>query len=826
MAPPLANRDTLAAVIPQVEPTRAMQDDTRRNDSAPAPRHDRRALAALAFGAESQASAGDPHRSFARHLAILPPDALDLDLDDPAQRAFGDYELLEKLGQGGMGVVYRARQKSLDREVAIKLLAAGPWASADFIERFRREAQSAARMQHPNIVAIHEVGSQEDLNYFSMQLVQGPTLAEVLQRLGRPPTRSATRLMRFLAEAVDYAHRLGVLHLDLKPGNVLLDDRRRSPWDEAGVPLIADFGLARRLDETLSVDSEEISGTPSYMAPEQAQAHGRKLTPATDIYGLGAILYELLTGRPPHVGRTAHETLRKLLDERPLLPCNIAPDVPRDLEAICMKCLEHAPADRYRDARQLADDLGRHLDNRAVSVRHPGMTERVGRWTRRQPVLALVTGLLALSLVGGLALTATLWQRAVDARGVAEAQRQEAVAQREVAEGQAERMRQAIRMTADLFPDASDEDAVRAEARRAVDWLRREARHSPRIVEETLQAFTQALIASGKGESANLLVEEISTQLGDSYRGTLIAALEVRPDPQSMLAAGMLLLDSGATADEQARAVRLFDRVQRGAPDDGLVQYAIALYCTPPAPAGCPGAVARARLRTLAPDDAASWVLEIAALDGDAAALRAALASAAGASRLDDRIAALERLLLGAAARSGIEVGRELLPLSRVPRGEDAVIEAIGTAIAVNDVRPPPYQHLLSLCRPPATATNAALRADCTALGLLAARAPASLITNMIGSVVVRRVQRGTVLEQEMIALRRRYLGLAERVPTRALFESAAERDRFLDDWTRDGELSAFAALAARAGVEPTPPADWAPADRNALLLPEDRPAL
>ncbi|MEO8959154.1 MAG: serine/threonine-protein kinase, partial [Rudaea sp.] len=195
------------------------------------------------------------------HLAMLPTDALDLDLSDPAQRQFGEYELLEMIGEGGMGVVYRARQQSLDREVAIKLLSAGPWASLEFVERFRREAQNAARMQHPNIVAIYEVGSAEELHYFSMCLVPGGSLAGLLKRKGKlAPTRAA-QLLRTVAEAVDYAHRLGVLHLDLKPANVLVDD--------AGIPHVADFGLARRFDQGLATDNYEVSGTPSYMAPEQ-----------------------------------------------------------------------------------------------------------------------------------------------------------------------------------------------------------------------------------------------------------------------------------------------------------------------------------------------------------------------------------------------------------------------------------------------------------------------------------------------------------------------------------------------------------------------------
>ena len=325
-----------------------------------------------------------------RHLAFLPPEALDLDLNDPAQRDFGNYELLEKIGQGGMGVVYRARQKSLDREVALKLLAAGPWASTDFIMRFQREAQSAARMEHPNIVTIYETGAYEDLNYFSMRLVRGRSLAARLAHDGAYDCREAAQLMRKVAEAVDYAHSLDVLHLDLKPGNVLLD--------EHGDPLVADFGLARRLDQAVAEHGDEVSGTPSYMAPEQAQAHSQHIGAATDIYGLGAILYEMLTGHPPFLGDTPQETLRRVVTTQPETLRSRRGDIPVDLEAICSKCLAKDPRARYQRAREVADDLGRFLDGREVSVRPVGRFERIGRWARRDPRMAVAAAALIASL--------------------------------------------------------------------------------------------------------------------------------------------------------------------------------------------------------------------------------------------------------------------------------------------------------------------------------------------------------------------------------------------------------------------------------------------
>ena len=359
-------------------------------------------LARLAF---AEFSREDALATFApRHLALLPPEALELDLEDSAQRHFGDYELLEKIGQGGMGVVYRARQCSLDREVALKLLAAGPWASNEFVERFKREAQSAARMQHPNIVAIYEIGSHDQLNFFSMRLVHGPSLAQVLVEHGPYAPIEAARLLRRIAEALDYAPRLGVLHLDLKPANVLMDER--------GEPQVADFGLARRLDETYATDSDEVSGTPSYMAPEQAQLKSHKLSPATDIYGLGAILYELLTGAPPFLGSTPQDTLERVVRDEPSTLRSRRHDIPQDLEAICLKCLAKQPRERYPTAHELVEDLGRFLDGRAVSVRPLSAMQRLGRWAHREPRVATAIAAAVVALGIGLAATSSEWRRA------------------------------------------------------------------------------------------------------------------------------------------------------------------------------------------------------------------------------------------------------------------------------------------------------------------------------------------------------------------------------------------------------------------------------
>jgi serine/threonine-protein kinase len=337
-----------------------------------------------------------------------------------AQRRLGDYELLELIGEGGTGVVYRARQLSLDRDVAVKVLAAGPWASSEFVDRFQREAQNAARMQHPNIVAIYEVCSEEDLHFFSMQLVRGPSLAHEIRRQQRWPAQRAAALLRAVAEAVDYAHRLGVLHLDLKPGNVLLD--------QEGEPRVADFGLARRVDDAIDVEDAGMSGTPSYMAPEQVRADARAIAATTDVWGLGAILHELVTGEPPFRAASVRATLQQVEEGALRRPRQLVPTLPLDLEAIILRCLARDPAARYPSARALADDLGRFVEGYAVHARRLNGAQRILRWVRREPRLAGSVALIATSLVAGVLATGMQWQRAeANARHAREsAQRAEA----------------------------------------------------------------------------------------------------------------------------------------------------------------------------------------------------------------------------------------------------------------------------------------------------------------------------------------------------------------------------------------------------------------
>jgi predicted Ser/Thr protein kinase len=361
-------------------------------------------------------------------------------------RRIGDYELQEELGRGGMGVVYRARQVSVDRVVALKTVLAGRLASAEDVMRFRTEAEAAAALDHPNVVPIYEVGTHDGLPYFTMKLIEGRSLAQVL-RDGPLDPRAATWLLAVVARAVHHAHQQGVLHRDLKPANVLLDT--------AGQPYVVDFGLAKRSNGAASLTQSGLVGTVGYMAPEQAAGRSRRLTTAADIYSLGAVLYELLTGRPPFRGDTLIGILHQLHDEEPVRPSLLNPEVHRDLETICLKCLDKNPARRYASADLLADDLDRFRVGEPIRARPVGPAERLAKWARRRPAAAAVYGLLLLVsvlVVGGGGAT-WLWleaegQReqiaaALDDARRAESRTERAKQQAEKAHEQADRDRRA-----------------------------------------------------------------------------------------------------------------------------------------------------------------------------------------------------------------------------------------------------------------------------------------------------------------------------------------------------------------------------------------------
>ena len=311
----------------------------------------------------------------------------------------GDYELLEEIGRGGQGVVFRARQKSLNRNVALKVIGLGQWATPAHLKRFRLEAEAAASLDHPYIVPIYEVGEQDGQCYFSMKFIEGGQLDEVVKHTPIS-IRQAAELMAKVARTVHYAHEHGILHRDIKPGNILLDAK--------GETHLTDFGLARLVESESTVTRTlEVLGTPSYMAPEQAAGDNAKLTRATDVYGLGAVLYQLLTGHPPFAGGTTYETIKLLLETEPRQPRLWNPKIDRDLSTICLKCLGKDPQRRYSSALALAEDLERWLKHEPIRARRTGVLTRGKKWVRRNPTTAVLTALLVALLA---AISVIIWK--------------------------------------------------------------------------------------------------------------------------------------------------------------------------------------------------------------------------------------------------------------------------------------------------------------------------------------------------------------------------------------------------------------------------------
>jgi eukaryotic-like serine/threonine-protein kinase len=307
-------------------------------------------------------------------------------------RYFGDYEILSEIARGGMGVVYKAKQVNLKRVVALKLILAGQLANQQELERFHAEAEAAAKLDHPGIVPIFEVGQHEGQHYFSMAFVEGESLAQRINQ-GVLPPREAVQLLRKVCVAIAYAHVEGVIHRDLKPANILLD--------RDGQPRVTDFGLAKHVDadRTELTASGQILGTPSYMPPEQAGGDRAKIGPASDIYSLGAILYCLITGRPPFQAATPVDTLLQVLSCEPASPSQLNPGVPRDLETICLKCLEKDAAQRYASALELAEELQCFLDGRPIKARPISAPARAWRWCRRNPALSWTIGIASFLLI-------------------------------------------------------------------------------------------------------------------------------------------------------------------------------------------------------------------------------------------------------------------------------------------------------------------------------------------------------------------------------------------------------------------------------------------
>jgi WD40 repeat protein/tetratricopeptide (TPR) repeat protein/tRNA A-37 threonylcarbamoyl transferase component Bud32 len=394
------------------------------------------------------------------------------------------YEILEVLGRGGMGVVYKARQARVNRTVALKMILSGAHAGETDLARFRNEAEAIARLQHPHIVQIHEVGEHDSLPFFSLEFCPGGSLEKKLTGAPLPP-RDAAILVERLARAMHAAHAKGVVHRDLKPANVLLA--------EDGTPKITDFGLAK-LEQVGQTATGAIMGTPSYMAPEQAGGKSQEVGPAADVYALGAILYELLTGRPPFRGPTTLDTLAQVLYDEPVPPRRLQPTTPRDLETVCLKCLQKDPRKRYASAQALAEDLNRFQTDEPILARPVTAWERAAKWARRRPAVAgLITALVVVGVGGFLGMMA-LWLRAEEQRAAVTGAKAEVEQQRDAANAakeEADEQRDAAKEAKD---EALRQSAAAKKAEEEADRQRNAARQSQVQAEERL---TRQTVANG-----------------------------------------------------------------------------------------------------------------------------------------------------------------------------------------------------------------------------------------------------------------------------------------------------------------------------------------
>ncbi len=409
-------------------------------------------------------------------------------------RYFGDYEIKKELGRGGMGVVYLARQVSLNRPVALKMIRAGVLADMAELRRFQNEAEALALLDHPGIVPVHEVGDHDGQKYFSMKLVEGGSLAEQVAAFTDNP-RAAATLLAEAAGAVHHAHMRGILHRDLKPANILVDTE--------GHPHVTDFGLAKRVEEDPELTaSGMILGTPAYMSPEQATGHRGTITTATDVYGLGAILYALLVGKAPFGGESPIQTIEAVRNRAPEPPSRFNAKVPRDLETICLKCLEKDPRRRYAGAQALEDDLRSWLSSRPISARRVGVGERAWLWCKRRPAVAALIAAVIVASVGGTAAVI-----AVQAKANAELK----------AANQREKQRFALAMDAiKLFHGEVSEDVMMKE--KAFEGLRKKLLSGAAVFYGRLEALLEGQTDRESREAlgkAYFELAELTGKIGD-----------------------------------------------------------------------------------------------------------------------------------------------------------------------------------------------------------------------------------------------------------------------------------------------------------------------
>ncbi|HZZ79748.1 MAG TPA: serine/threonine-protein kinase, partial [Gemmataceae bacterium] len=428
----------------------------------------------LPLHATDKCSPRDPDATMhVRHAATMHTIALDL------PRVPG-YEIVEELGRGGMGVVYKAWQHSLQRAVALKMILAGSFAGPQDLDRFRAEARAIARLHHPNLLSIYETGECERLPFYAMEYMEGGSLA---RRLNGAPVlpRVAATLVRNLAQAMDYAHKNGIVHRDLKPANILLAGSDDVPLQDC-VAKITDFGIAKHIHQDSSYTrTGDILGTPNYMAPEQAMGRPGQIGPAVDIYSLGAILYELLTGRPPFQGATGADVLLLLARQDPERPSHWVRSLPRDLETICMKCLEKDPARRFASAGALADDLQRFLNHEPIEAKAASLLDRSIKWTRRRPAFATILVMAGCITVLVFSTMIVMTRQALDHAMEEEELRQVATEQLQM---QLQLTVRSQGLLADAYLDRGIHLAERGDVRRGIHWMVRALEISEKLPRE------------------------------------------------------------------------------------------------------------------------------------------------------------------------------------------------------------------------------------------------------------------------------------------------------------------------------------------------------
>ncbi|MEO6690671.1 MAG: serine/threonine-protein kinase [Dokdonella sp.] len=734
---------------------------------------------------------------------LAAPEAMlwdELDLDDPDDCRFGDYELLERIGRGGMGVVFRARQISLAREVALKFIVGGLAHKTSAVERFFAEARAAARLHHPNIVPVFEVGAIDGMHFFSMPLLRGQTLAERI--VATPMTHAdSVNLLLKLGAAVDYAHSLGLLHLDLKPANVLFDEHAQA--------LIGDFGLARHVDADGGVDALEMSGTPAYMSPEQRSA-GARLDARTDVYALGAILHELLSGVPPRAGDDAQAPPHGRIPSLRLRDRTIA----YDLDAICLKCLRADPHQRYASVRELTADLARYRDGNSVSVRRQLWHERVWRNVRRHPALALATVLAFLSMLIGLASTGWQWQRAEHARAQADQEQR-------IASAQSERMRQLAGLMAAAFPagDAARDERA-SSAKHAVAWLKQNLSGDAAAQRALLTSFRAALTAVNKADVVAALLAEIVDQLGEEYRQAQVVRLAQKGDRDSLVAAALIGIPRGIEGRSSEAHAAVLQRLVDAHADDPLALYVAALAChVQPQPCAHPDYYAR--LTAAFPDNAVHWVLWPKEAPLSDQALAELIRHAAQASRFDDYLGVYAGLLR-TALRDEPAPASILLPMQAVV--DEGEVAPSLRRDAVDSAPLPVFVDIVHACKPDSAAMREFpfLRNACGAFAEKGMRsADATILSRMISSAILRRLYKATPLEAEAKEYRRQYVWLSQ-------FENKTPgaAEQLQQELAEFGEWEAWQRQADRAGAARTLPPGWVPANPVLLMLSEERPAV